>query len=127
MPEEGGGIPGFPKPVAHDGDHAGPARGLQQAVHDPQAAVQPLVVEMQPFRDCAEDKHLGEGEKEGHVTSARTHGHPHSQALMFLCEEPQAGDIQHLDPGGVGPTLRTPPLRAALGRETATDPPQPKR
>ena len=74
MKEEGGGIPSFPKPVAHDGDHTGPPRGLQQAIHNPQAAVQPLVVEVQPFRDSAKDKHLREGEKGGHVTSVWTRG-----------------------------------------------------
>lgn len=71
--EEGGCIPSFPKPVAHDSNHTGPTSGLQQAIHNPQAAVQPLVVEMQPFCDSAKDKHLRGGrKKKGHVTSTWT-------------------------------------------------------
>ena len=57
MKEEESGIPSFPKPVAHNSNDAGPAGGLQQAVQDPQATVQPLVVEMQPFRESAKDEH----------------------------------------------------------------------
>lgn len=71
--EEGNSIPSFPKPVAHHSNHTGPASGLQQAVHNPQATVEPLVVEVQPFRKSTKDKHLREKEREkGHVTSTQT-------------------------------------------------------
>lgn len=63
--EERSGIPGFPKPVAHNSNHTGPTSGLQQAVHNPQAAVQPFVVETQPFCERAKDKHLEEEETKG--------------------------------------------------------------
>lgn len=72
MKEEGSGIPSFPKPVAHNSNHTGPTSGLQQAVHNPQAAVEPHAVEVQPFRESAKDKHLREEERKGHVTPTRT-------------------------------------------------------
>lgn len=52
--------PSFSKPVPHDGNHTGPASGLQQAIHNPEAAVEPLVIEMQPFRERAKGEHLEE-------------------------------------------------------------------
>lgn len=75
--EEGNSIPSFPKPVAHHSNHTGPTSGLQQAVHNPQTAVEPLVVEVQPFRKSTKDKHLREKEREkGHVTSTDVSIHP---------------------------------------------------
>lgn len=57
-------LPSFSKPVAHDSDHTGPTSGLQQAVHNPETAVEPLVVEMQPFCKCAKEEYLDRREKE---------------------------------------------------------------
>lgn len=50
--------PRLAEPVAHDGHHAGPDGGLQQAVHHPQAAVQIDVVDVEPFGQSAKHKLL---------------------------------------------------------------------
>lgn len=50
--------PGLAEPVSHDSHHAGPHGRLQQAVQDPQAAVQVDVVDVEPLRQGAEDKLL---------------------------------------------------------------------
>lgn len=81
MKEEESGIPSFPKPVAHNSNDAGPTGGLQQAVQDPQATVQPLVVEMQPFRESAKDEHL---RAEGRTRRmSHPHGHPDPRPSMI--------------------------------------------
>lgn len=117
MKEEGSGIPSFPKPVAHNSNHAGPAGRLQQAVHDPQAAVQPLVVEMQPFRESAKDEHLREEERMRRIS--RPHGHTNSRPSVIdtfnVCS---LRDSQE--------TLQMPLLRAALSK-TSIKPPRPER
>lgn len=51
-------LPSFSKPISHDSNHTGPASGLQQAIHNPETAVEPLVVEMQPFCECAKGEYL---------------------------------------------------------------------
>ena len=81
MKEEESGIPSFPKPVAHNSNNAGPAGGLQQAVHDPPAPVQPLGVEMQPFRDSAKDEDLREEERTRR--GSHPHGHPDSRPSLI--------------------------------------------
>lgn len=52
-------LPSFSKPIAHDSNHTGPTSGLQQAVHNPETAVEPFVVEMQPLCECAKEEYLG--------------------------------------------------------------------
>lgn len=47
----------FPKPVAHHSNHTRPTSELQQTVHNPQATVESLIVEVQPFRKNTKDKH----------------------------------------------------------------------
>lgn len=59
-------LPSFSKPIAHDSNHTGPTSGLQQAIHNPETAVEPLVVEMQPFCERAKAEHL---EKRGKTTT----------------------------------------------------------
>lgn len=56
--DEAANTPGLAEPVSHDSHHAGPDGRLQQAVQDPQAAVQVDVVDVQPLRHGAEDKLL---------------------------------------------------------------------
>ena len=114
MKEEGSGIPSFPKPVAHNSNHAGPTGGLQQAIHDPQAAVQPLVVEMQPFRESAKDEHRREEERMRRVS--RPHGHtnsrPSSTDTVNVCSLRDSEE-----------TLQMPLLRAALSKTNIKQPP----
>lgn len=52
-------LPSFSKPIAHDSNHTGPTSGLQQAVHNPETAVEPLVVEMQPLCERTKEEYLG--------------------------------------------------------------------
>lgn len=58
LAEETANTPGLAEPVPHDSHHAGPHGRLQQAVQDPQAAVQVDVVDVEPLRQGAEDKLL---------------------------------------------------------------------
>lgn len=53
-------LPSFSEPISHDSNYTGPASGLQQAIHNPETAVEPLVVEMQPFCECAKGEYLEE-------------------------------------------------------------------
>ena len=46
------------EPVSHDGDHGGPASGLEEAVEHPERHVVPDAVDVQPLAQRAEHKHL---------------------------------------------------------------------
>lgn len=78
--------PSFSKPIAHDSNHTGPTSGLQQAIHNPETAVEPLVVEMQPFCECAKEEYLEKTKKTPkQTTKQKQRGNPEGTA------ESQAG------------------------------------